>query len=585
MGKHPPIAAPQPVSFNIPIVSMNINSNSVSNINRLAATSSKSKSRFGGLEVPKISISSSLTKWLGVKSSDSSKNEASSTKNSTKGSFFSKRKKEKKAQEDDDLPDIPLPPAPPVVQQRKNSEEPPARVVKKEKTNEGGGAQVQNKIGSLWRDNLLRTAKKNLGKKLKPRTEEKETRKPVALPTTARTLKNLKKGVISYEEDEEAGPSISTKFPSKKPNAMDPISSAKRKDISGLFSLEEEELSNIPMPSNDHHPKQSEDLSPHRQISISEKKQLEDELPIDVISPSSDNLMALKTTAGDHKGRKVSKRGRQKSFFSTTKVIEKKRKKQKEKTPPTPKKQEVAQLLSPKLHYNAGKAVKSQTIMSTSYPSGVVSNNGKFGQSVSPNTVIDKSRAIISPPGLLNKLDFSFASDYGSSYSNVSYLTSDIKVAERISAVDGRLLTCFFTKVYCFSNHFFKRDLMKIDGVNYICVEQYYMYYKAKVFGDLTAANRVMLANTPSSMKKVGSNIVNFNQNKWRPIAIQVMVIGALRKFEQNPDLRQHLFDTAGSILVEASPSDKYWGVGLGIKSPAIRDIAKWPGLNVLGKP
>uniref|UniRef100_A0A915D0U2 Uncharacterized protein n=1 Tax=Ditylenchus dipsaci TaxID=166011 RepID=A0A915D0U2_9BILA len=103
-------------------------------------------------------------------------------------------------------------------------------------TNEGGGAQVQNKIGSLWRDNLLRTAKKNLGKKLKPRTEEEETRK-------------------RYEEDEEAGPSISTKFPSKKPNAMDPISSAKRKDISGLFSLEEEELSNIPMPSNDHHPK------------------------------------------------------------------------------------------------------------------------------------------------------------------------------------------------------------------------------------------------------------------------------------------------------------------------------------------
>jgi len=73
-------------------------------------------------------------------------------------------------------------------------------------------------------------------------------------------------------------------------------------------------------------------------------------------------------------------------------------------------------------------------------------------------------------------------------------------------------------------------------------------------------------------------------RKKWRNVAIQVMVIGSLRKYEQNADLRKHLFDTEGSTLVEASPTDIFWGVGLSMTSEAIRDIKHWPGENVLGR-
>lgn len=62
------------------------------------------------------------------------------------------------------------------------------------------------------------------------------------------------------------------------------------------------------------------------------------------------------------------------------------------------------------------------------------------------------------------------------------------------------------------------------------------------------------------------------------------MVIASLRKFEQNSDLRAQLFATNGSILVEASPSDNYWGVGLAMDNPNITFTKSWPGLNVLGR-
>uniref|UniRef100_A0A915DU82 RRM domain-containing protein n=1 Tax=Ditylenchus dipsaci TaxID=166011 RepID=A0A915DU82_9BILA len=159
-----------------------------------------------------------------------------------------------------------------------------------------------------------------------------------------------------------------------------------------------------------------------------------------------------------------------------------------------------------------------------------------------------------------------------------------IQVAEILMSLDGQLFTPFFTKIFIFSNHFCRRDLITVDGVCYTCVEQFYMYYKARVFGDEVNANKIMLANKPAIMKKVGSKSSTLIRRSGVRSRVQVMVIAALRKFEQNPDLLQHLLDTRDSILVEASEKDHFWGIGLGMKSPYLRDTSRWNGLNVLGK-
>uniref|UniRef100_A0A915D2A8 Uncharacterized protein n=1 Tax=Ditylenchus dipsaci TaxID=166011 RepID=A0A915D2A8_9BILA len=71
----------------------------------------------------------------------------------------------------------------------------------------------------------------------------------------------------------------------------------------------------------------------------------------------------------------------------------------------------------------------------------------------------------MSPSNLLDKLGISVASGYGSNHARISPLLPAIKVAQRIEALD--------------------EDLMEIDGrFKFTCVEQFYMYYKAKVFGD-----------------------------------------------------------------------------------------------------
>lgn len=62
------------------------------------------------------------------------------------------------------------------------------------------------------------------------------------------------------------------------------------------------------------------------------------------------------------------------------------------------------------------------------------------------------------------------------------------------------------------------------------------------------------------------------------------MVIASIRKYEQNPELRRELFNTADTLLVEASPSDFRWGIGLSMESDMIRYRRLWPGENIMGR-
>lgn len=62
------------------------------------------------------------------------------------------------------------------------------------------------------------------------------------------------------------------------------------------------------------------------------------------------------------------------------------------------------------------------------------------------------------------------------------------------------------------------------------------------------------------------------------------MVIACLRKFQQNSDLRKHLFETEDAQLVEASPFDDYWGIGMGLDDTELNNPKKWRGKNVMGR-
>ena len=142
--------------------------------------------------------------------------------------------------------------------------------------------------------------------------------------------------------------------------------------------------------------------------------------------------------------------------------------------------------------------------------------------------------------------------------------------------------TFFYTAESPFSQ-FYKCSFTE-DGTNFSCAEQYMMYHKAVLFADLEVANLILEETSPSKMKALGRKVKGFSDEVWLDHREVIVKQGNLLKFGQNVDLKECLFDTGRTLLVEASANDKIWGIGLSMKNPAIADQTNWKGLNLLGK-
>ncbi|XP_065905134.1 N-glycosidase YbiA-like isoform X2 [Dysidea avara] len=124
----------------------------------------------------------------------------------------------------------------------------------------------------------------------------------------------------------------------------------------------------------------------------------------------------------------------------------------------------------------------------------------------------------------------------------------------------------------------------KVDDVEYNCAEQYMMYQKAKLFKDDETAKLILESSSPKDQKALGRKVQNFVEETWTAHCRNIVKAGNRAKFSQNPDLKKVLFDTAGHTIVEASPVDKIWGIGLAQDDPRASDRNKWRGTNWLGQ-
>lgn len=122
-----------------------------------------------------------------------------------------------------------------------------------------------------------------------------------------------------------------------------------------------------------------------------------------------------------------------------------------------------------------------------------------------------------------------------------------------------------------------------VKGVRFVNTEQYMMYCKAKLFGDEEIALKIINAKTPRDHKALGRQVRGFDDSKWNKKRECYVRTGCYAKFSQNPDMFKFLIETNGTELVEASPYDLIWGVGLAANNPAIHDKKNWLGMNLLG--
>ena len=123
----------------------------------------------------------------------------------------------------------------------------------------------------------------------------------------------------------------------------------------------------------------------------------------------------------------------------------------------------------------------------------------------------------------------------------------------------------------------------EIDGVFYLCAEQYMMAEKARLFNDDEMLEQIMQAALPKDMKAYGRAVRNFDQSTWNTHCFEIVKRASRAKFTQNPGLLEFLLKTQKRILVEASPRDRIWGIGMGAKNPNAENPLKWRGQNLLG--
>lgn len=122
-----------------------------------------------------------------------------------------------------------------------------------------------------------------------------------------------------------------------------------------------------------------------------------------------------------------------------------------------------------------------------------------------------------------------------------------------------------------------------VAGVTYATAEHWMMAGKARLFGDAEAEARVLAADHPSLAKKAGRLVRGFDEETWARERFGIVVEGSVHKFAADAELRAYLLGTGDRVLVEASPVDRVWGIGLAADDEAAQDPARWRGPNLLG--
>ena len=140
-----------------------------------------------------------------------------------------------------------------------------------------------------------------------------------------------------------------------------------------------------------------------------------------------------------------------------------------------------------------------------------------------------------------------------------------------------------------FIGNWFKSPIIEVIDeypYHFLNVEQYFMYMKARTFGDEEQCKNILGCKTPKEAKNYGRLVKNYNDKVWDEKRYEIMKRGIYLKFTQNKKLKEMLLSKEYDEreFVEASPYDRIWGVGLSEDNPLIDDKLNWKGRNLMGK-
>jgi ribA/ribD-fused uncharacterized protein len=143
-------------------------------------------------------------------------------------------------------------------------------------------------------------------------------------------------------------------------------------------------------------------------------------------------------------------------------------------------------------------------------------------------------------------------------------------------------MVLFYGQSECYSN--WNPTGFTVKGVLFANGEQYMMYCKAMFFKDADTAKLILAEPDPAKVKALGRKVKGYVEKDWADNRLRFVRRGLLEKARQHPEIARQLLATGYRILVEASPSDKIWGIGLSETDPLALDPTNWRGQNLLGQ-
>lgn len=144
----------------------------------------------------------------------------------------------------------------------------------------------------------------------------------------------------------------------------------------------------------------------------------------------------------------------------------------------------------------------------------------------------------------------------------------------------------FFRKECPLSNH--NPSPFILDNEPYSCIEEHLLSEEALLFGDEMTANNIRATDDPVEMlrhrKHMIRNNPRYNRAEFEIAAPEILLKGLRAKFAQNDYNREFLLKTGTRQIVEASPYDRFFGIGYGHRDKNFLTRRDDWGNNALGK-
>ena len=110
------------------------------------------------------------------------------------------------------------------------------------------------------------------------------------------------------------------------------------------------------------------------------------------------------------------------------------------------------------------------------------------------------------------------------------------------------------------------------------------MAEKARLLKDYRAVELIMSSPDPSTHKRIGRGLRNFDSAVWDREKQHAVLSGNYAKFTQNPAMKHHLLSTGNKLFGRSQPSGPSVGIGLRADDPRANDSSQWRGKNLLGE-